>query len=259
MASPDLAVVVDGAGVPMGGCSHGVAWYAQQLGARTFAALVGQPDRPLADGLYDALAAVAASHSDTCDLSDPGTPCAAIGIVRIGTDHVDTLALSDVTVLVETDGGAHITCDLRIEEISGTEPDAVAGMLFNTPEHREALAHLVARQTRTRNRDDGWWVAAADPEAAHHAVVNVYPRSALRRLGIFSDGATRPADQMAIYPWTEYMALLDKLGPAGLISHVREIEESDPDGARYPRTKRHDDATLAYWVPDGCDQPRPVI
>lgn len=259
VASPDLAVVVDGAGVPMGGCSHGVAWYAQQLGARTFAALVGQPDRPLADGLYDALAAVAASHSDTCDLSDPGTPCAAIGIVRIGTDHVDTLALSDVTVLVETDGGAHITCDLRIEEISGTEPDAVAGMLFNTPEHREALAHLVARQTRTRNRDDGWWVAAADPEAAHHAVVNVYPRSALRRLGIFSDGATRPADQMAIYPWTEYMALLDKLGPAGLISHVREIEESDPDGARYPRTKRHDDATLAYWVPDGCDQPRPVI
>lgn len=66
-------------------------------------------------------------------------------------------------------------------------------------------------------------------------------------MGVFSDGATRPADQMELYPWREYLDLLDKLGPAGLIAHLREIESADPDGARHSRTKRHDDATLAYW------------
>jgi hypothetical protein len=247
VATPDLAIVVDGAGVPMGGCHHGVAWYARQLGARTLTALAGRPDLALTVGLSEALAAVAASHADTCDLADPGTPCAAVGILRIGADTVDTLALSDVTVLVESKDGPQITCDLRIEEISGTEPGAVAGMLFDTAEHKAAIATLVATQTRTRNRADGWWVAAADPEAAHHAVVNSYPRSGARRLAIFSDGATRPADQMALYTWPEYLDLLDKLGPAALIAHVREIEAADPDGARHPRTKRHDDATLAYW------------
>jgi hypothetical protein len=40
IASPDIAIVVDGAGVPFGGCHHGVAWYAQQIGIRTLAALV---------------------------------------------------------------------------------------------------------------------------------------------------------------------------------------------------------------------------
>lgn len=247
VATPDLAIVVDGAGVPMGGCRHGVAWYAQQLGARTLTALAGRPDLPLAEGLCEALAAVAASHAETCDLTDPGTPCAAVGILRIGAGVVDTLALSDVTVLVENRQGPQITCDLRIEEISGTEPDAVAGLLFNTPEHKAALTALVSNQTRTRNRDDGWWVAAADPEAAHHAIVNSYARADVHRLAIFSDGATRPVDQMGLYFWPDYLDLLDKLGPASLIAHVREIETADPDGARHPRTKRHDDATLASW------------
>lgn len=257
VATPDLTIVVDGAGVPMGGCHHGVAWYAQQLGARTLAALTGRPDLPLSDGLYEGLAAVAASHADTCDLSDPGTPCAAVGILRIGDESVDTLALSDVTVVVETPAGPQVTCDLRIEEISGTEPTAVAGLLFNTPEHKAAIAALVANQTRTRNRSDGWWVAASDPEAARHSVVNSYPRQGVRRMMISSDGATRPVDQMELYSWAEYLDLLDKLGPAGLIAHVREIETADPDGARHPRTKRHDDATLATWSASTAAPSRP--
>src|SRR3712207_671924 len=53
VASTDLAVVVDGAGIPFGGCHHGVAWYAQQLGVHTLAALIGTPERPLS---VDALA-----------------------------------------------------------------------------------------------------------------------------------------------------------------------------------------------------------
>lgn len=61
-------------------------------------------------------------------------------------------------------------------------------------------------------------------------------------------GVTRPVDQMKIYSWSEYLDLLDKLGPAGLIEHVRSIEVDDPDGERYPRTKRHDDAALATVV-----------
>jgi hypothetical protein len=246
VTTPDVAIVVDGAGVPMGGCHHGVAWYAQHLGAQTLSALTGRSDIPLTKALYEALAAVADLHSATCDLTDPGTPCAAVGILRVGPESVDTLALSDVTVAVETAEGPQITCDLRIEEISGTEPAAVDGLLFNTPEHKAALSALVENQTRTRNQPDGWWVAAADPNAALHAVVNSYPRSEVGRLAIFSDGATRPADQMGLYTWPEYLDLLDRLGPSGLIGHVRKIESDDPDGVRFPRTKRHDDATLAY-------------
>jgi hypothetical protein len=150
-------------------------------------------------------------------------------------------------VVVDLDTGPEVTCDLSIEVISGTEPDTVAGMRFGTPEHRAAIATLVERQTATRNRPNGWWVAAADPQAAQHAHTANYPRTAVRRASAMSDGATRPVDQMRLHSWSDYLDLLDKLGPAGLIDHVREIECSDPDGTRHPRTKRHDDATITKW------------
>ena len=113
----------------------------------TLAALIEHPDVPLTEGLTLGISAVADLHRDTCDLGNPGTPCAAIGILRIGEQHVDTLALSDVSVVVDLETGPQITCDLSIEEISGTEPDAVAGFLFGSEGHASALADLVARQT----------------------------------------------------------------------------------------------------------------
>lgn len=251
IATTDLAIVVDGAGVPLAGCRHGVAWYARQLGARTAAVLTGQPELSLADGLAQGIQAVADLHSDTCDLTDPSTPCAAIGILRVGTDRIDTLALSDAVVVVETaDSGPQVTCDLAIERYSQPEPVALAGLLFDTAEHREALSRLVASQTRTRNRDDGWWVASNDPEAAYHALTHSYPRAQARRMAVCSDGATRPVDQMALYEWPAYLDLLDKVGPHGLIAHVRAIESDDPRGERFPRTKRHDDATVVQYVPE---------
>jgi len=223
VAAPEIAVVVDGAGIPFGGCHHGVAWYARQLGVRTLAALMQHPGAPLAEGLAWGISAVADLHRGTCDLSNPGTPCAAVGFLRIGEQQVETLALSDVSIVVDLETGPEVTCDLSIEQISGTEPDAVAGHFFGTEGHQSALADLVARQTATRNRLDGWWVAAADPNAAQYAHVGSYPRSDMRRASAYTDGATRPVDQMRCYEWSAYLDLLDKLGPAGLIQQVRAI------------------------------------
>ncbi|GAA2517864.1 hypothetical protein [Pilimelia columellifera] len=248
IATTDLVVVVDGAGIPFGGCSHGVAWYARQLGTRTLAALVTSPEMPLTEGLRQGLADTAAMHADTCDLTNPGTPCAAVGVLRIGAETVDTLALSDVTIVVETGDGPQITCDLAIEELNGTEPDSLRGMHFGSAEHADALAQLVARQTATRNRPDGWWVAAENPAAADYAHTRTFARTDVRRMLAISDGATRPVDQMGIYAWPEYLDLLDKVGPVDLLAHVRAIENDDPIGVRYSRTKRHDDATIAQFI-----------
>jgi hypothetical protein len=156
-----------------------------------------------------------------------------------------------VTAVVDTHSGPQLTCDLAIEETCGTEPDAVRGLRFGDPAHKEALSRLVACQTETRNTEGGWWVAASEPEAAYHAQTLSVPTSVVRRVAVLSDGATRPVDQMGIYQWAEYLDMLDKRGPAGLISHVRKIETDDPEGARYPRTKRHDDASIVYGAITG--------
>ena len=257
LATTDLAIVIDGDGASVDGCAHGVAWYSRQLAAHTMATLVAEPEIPLAEGLARGINAVAKLHVYTCDLDSPAAPCAAVGILRIGPETVDALALSGCIIVVDTDAGPQITCDLAVEELAGAEPATLAGMVIGSPDHQAALDRLVSRQTATRNRDGGWWVAAADPQAAYHALTRSYLRKSVRRAAAFSDGATRPVDQMGLYDWPEYLDLLDKLGPAGLIDHVRTIEKADPDGEQHPRTKAHDDATAAHAVELNPDAARP--
>ncbi len=73
---------------------------------------------------------------------------------------------------------------------------------------------------------------------------------------ILSDGATRPVDQMGLYQWHDYLDLIHQLGPRELIRLVRDIETQDPYGHQHPRTKQHDDATLALADLKANDRPR---
>ncbi|MCO5967353.1 protein phosphatase 2C domain-containing protein [Actinoallomurus soli] len=88
--------------------------------------------------------------------------------------------------------------------------------------------------------------AAADPRVAGRALTGRVPLPELRRAALLTDGATRLADSFGLTDWPQTLATLAGQGPAALIEQVREAERSDPDGRRWPRHKRHDDATVAY-------------
>ena len=93
-----------------------------------------------------------------------------------------------------------------------------------------------------RNRPGGYWVAAADPQAASQAVTGTLPAKSLRRAVLLSDGASRLVDLFDLATW-ELLALLDENGPEELLRQVRDAEAVDPEARQWPRTKRSDDAT----------------
>ncbi|MCO5985425.1 hypothetical protein NE235_04810 [Actinoallomurus spadix] len=99
---------------------------------------------------------------------------------------------------------------------------------------------------------DGSGFAAADPRVAGRALTGSVPLPELRRAALLTDGATRAVDAFGLADWPQTLATLGERGPAALIEQVREAERSDPDGRRWPRHKRHDDATVAY-----CEFPAP--
>jgi hypothetical protein len=55
-------------------------------------------------------------------------------------------------------------------------------------------------------------------------------------------------DPFRLATWEELLALLDENGPDELLRQVRAAEAVDPEGRQWPRTKRSDDATVAYLV-----------
>ncbi len=237
--APSVVVVVDGVGLPTGGCHHGVSWYARHLAADTLAALTSEAV-PLPDALARGIETVAARHGG-CDLTDPATPSAAVGILRFGVDGVDALSLADVTVTIDTGDEIRTVLDGHSAARAGIVSEALAGRRIGTPEHAAAVADLLA--DRATAVDHEFWVAAADPTVAHRATVVTLP--AAHRAAVCTDGASWPVDA-GVWTWLEYLDLLDALGPAQVLESVRELENADPDGMAHPRIKRHDDATVAF-------------
>jgi len=248
-ATPSVAVVLDGITSPPGleetGCSHGTPWLVASIGSNLTFLAEQQPTLDLPAMLGQAIATTAARHADTCDLNDPATPSAAVAMVRATSDGLDYLVLSDAVVVIEGRNELRVIADLRGQEVVASERAATFAHPIGSPEHAKARHAMVEVQRSYRNSPDGYWVAAGKPEAASHALTGQVPRSDVRRAAVLSDGAAALVE----YGRTDWNGLLDILehdGPAGLIARVRDAEQSDPDGVRWPRFKPSDDATAIF-------------
>ena len=106
-------------------------------------------------------------------------------------------------------------------------------------------------ERRHRNTDAGYWIAEADPAAADHALLRSWPRSSVRAVLVATDGLTIGVNRYPQPPtWSDALALADEHGPDALIDLVHQVESTDSTGARWPRSKAHDDKALAVLAFD---------
>jgi hypothetical protein len=249
VASDQVVVVLDGVSVPDGldtGCVHGTPWYARQLGSRLFAGAVCEPEAGLAEVLGQAIEEVTGLHADTCDLDHPGTPAATVAVLRAHGGQVEWLILSDSVIVLDAAAGLVVVRDNRVDATAAAAQAETVRHAPGTVAQVELRRQMVTERRLTRNRPGGYWVASTDPDAAAHAVTGQHPAADVSRALVATDGAARLVDVFNLADWRTVLDLVAAAGPAELVGRVRTAEDSDPDGVRWPRTKRHDDATAAY-------------
>lgn len=240
----DLAVVLDGGTARTEtGCIHSVSWFAHQLGAAIVANAAGPS--PLSECLASAIAHVAGLHP-ACDLNHPGTPSAAVGIVRVGQQTLDYLVLGDISLAMRTPDGATVITDDRVSHTAQPARQVAEALPIGSPEKAQALLDMKAGELAARNRSGGYWIAAADPAAVAEARTGRMSLHDVQQLALLSDGAARAVADFGLLSWPAVLDLLSSTGPSELIRRVREAETRDPRGLRWPRNKTSDDATAVY-------------
>jgi len=226
-------VILDGVTPPRGGtgCLHSVPWYTARLGGALTELTVSLPDVPLTEVLSRAISRTAAAHAETCDLSHPRTPQATVVVARWSPEQVDHLVLSDSTLLVESsEGSVTAVLDDRLSRLP-----------------RASLATDAIVDSTVRNKEGGFFTAAADPAVAHRAVTGVLPRSGVRALAALTDGATRWVERFREGDWEDCFRFVRKEGAGALVRRVRALERADSERRTYlRRSKTHDDATVVY-------------
>ncbi|MCM2388932.1 integrase [Streptomyces albipurpureus] len=252
VASPEVTVVIDGAGTPEGletGCVHGVSWFARNLGIAAFREALGA-DITLSACLAAAIEQTADLHRSTCAVDDPFSPSATVSMFRERPTDFEWLVLGDSLVALDSGGPTPLAVsDQRLALIARDIRGDLKHARSDSPEHRETHRVLVEAERSLRNTSGGYWVAAADPQAAAEAHTGSVARSKLVRAALLSDGAARLIDEFRIASWSTGLDILERKGPGEFIDQVRQAELSDPDCKRWPRGKVHDDATVAFLQP----------
>lgn len=225
-------VVLDGVTPPSSGtgCRHTVPWFTSRLGGALTELTVSLPDVPLTDLLSLAISRTSAAHAETCDLSHPRTPQATVVLARWSTESVDYLVLSDSVLLA---GSPHGTVTPLLDERLARLP-------------RPALATDALVDSTLRNREGGFFTAAADPSVAARAVTGTLPRAGVRVLAALTDGATRWVEKFGEGDWADCLTLVREEGPQSLVDRVRALERADTERVLLGRSKTHDDATVVY-------------
>ncbi|WP_326679647.1 hypothetical protein [Streptomyces sp. NBC_01237] len=225
-------VLLDGVTPPQGnvGCVHPVPWFTARLGGALAELSGSRRDLTLTEILSESIRRTADAHRSTCDLSHVRTPQATVVLARWGEHTVEYLVLSDSVLLLEAaDGTVRPVLDDRLDRLP---PGSLAS---------DAIA-----DAQVRNKEGGFFTAAADPSVASRSVTGEVPLAEVRSLAALTDGAGRWAETFREGDWAAALGLLRKVGPQGLIDRVRELENADTDRAYLRRGKTHDDATAVF-------------
>lgn len=226
-------VVLDGVTPPPGayGCLHSVPWFCARLGGALIELSVSCLNLTLPEVVSRAVLRTAEAHATTCDLSHPRTPQATVVLARWSLDVVEYLILSDSALLAEApDGTVTALLDDRLARLPRTR-----------------LATDAVVDATVRNKEGGFFTAAADPSVAERAVTGELPRAAVRALTALTDGATRWTEAFHEGDWADLFTVVRKEGAAALVERVRALESADRgQRARLGRGKTHDDATAVY-------------
>lgn len=248
-ATDDTVVLLDGAGIPGAEaiCRHGVAWYAQTLGATLLDLLSRTPQVSLVAALAEAIDAVAGQHRGTCDLRHPNSPQATVAIVRVGADHVDHLVLADTFVVLDRmTSGPQVVTDPREVDVRRECSSPLRDLTPGSPDYERALPDVVRAFRARRNQPGGYWIAKDDPAAASSAVTGSTPLASLGGVALLSNGAARFVSPYRLGEWRDVMDLLRSDGPGEILRRVRHVESSGSDAGAPPQADSPDDASVGY-------------
>ncbi len=239
---PTAVLLLDGATsldpeLPSGG------WYASRLAGELAGRLTGYPATDLADLLAAAIKAVAREH----ELEPGAAPSSTVAVLRWTDSVVEGLVLADSPIVAFTREGPSLLADSRLTSMPRGDAyrDRLAAGGGYGSDHVLALRSSAGVVGRLRNQEGGFWVAEADPDAAHYAKRATWPRESLSTVLMASDGVSCGVDTYGVFAdWSAVRDLAARSGADAVLDAVRTAERSDPDGSRWPRAKPHDDQAL---------------
>jgi len=175
-------------------------------------------------------------------------PCASMMLAVANESGFDALWYGDCAALLQRPGQPCEVIGTAFDQRAG-ETSAAARFLAETQRPpvsalKDDQAVVMFREARAKvNTPGGTWLFTPHPQASEHVTRASFEAPAGTLLLLASDGFLVLATDYAHYDADGLLAAAASKGLKALGEELRTVEAGDPEGRRYPRFKKSDDAT----------------
>jgi serine/threonine protein phosphatase PrpC len=177
-------------------------------------------------------------------------PWTTLSMIRVADGRLDVAFVGDSRVLVETasDDEVHnfgINPSRSALETKLAEKMLAArnGQALGVESIRATVMPDLRRSRDTVNTPQGFWLLGPDAAVGPHISVASLELKGPATVLLATDGFYALVEDYKRYGDRELIATAQTLGLSILGRELRHIEDDDPEGAKYPRMKKSDDAT----------------
>jgi serine/threonine protein phosphatase PrpC len=168
-------------------------------------------------------------------------------MIAVEGDKLHILFLGDSRVLIETaDDAVHnfgTTPSRGAFEARLARKMIAAGKGIGIDAQKQTVVEELRRAREIVNTSDGYWLLGADATVSDHLNMTTLRLDGDATVLLATDGFYALTEDYKHYGDRELIATSQVVGLATLGRELRAIEDKDPDGVRYPRMKKSDDAT----------------
>lgn len=177
-------------------------------------------------------------------------PWTTLSMIRVADGRLDVAFVGDSRVLVETatDDEVHnfgINPSRSAFETRLAEKMLAArkGQTLGVESIRAIVLPDLRRSRDTVNTPQGFWLLGPDAAVGQHISVASLELKGPATVLLATDGFYALVEDYKRYGDRELIATAQTLGLSILARELRHIEDDDPEGVKYPRMKKSDDAT----------------
>jgi serine/threonine protein phosphatase PrpC len=247
--TPNMAVVFDGAtglGERLMPGASDAQWIAQ-FAVRRLRAYAQEGENGPREWLHDA-AFDAATSFEALRRREPAekyeVPYGSLMLAALGEASLDLVWFGDCAALLHDDEGAFSMIGDTIEK--RTRESGRAAKASKSPAAAGVRDEFLPALRAARNKVNTQgcdWLFAPDPACAEHARSKTIAAAPGATLLLASDGFLALSADYRRYTAEALLDTAIRRGLAALGQELRAIERDDPEGRRFPRFKRSDDAT----------------
>lgn len=177
-------------------------------------------------------------------------PSSSIAVLKWHDNSIEYFSLGDCPMIIQREDNMEEITDRKISVLDQKVYDAINQIILehhiSAWDAKSLVLPMIKKHRLLLNKEDGYWILGFDIRAVRKASQGIINISEPMKILLSSDGFSALVDKYHTIEKEHFILQVEENGLPLLYENLRNIENLDREGIKYPRFKKSDDASAIY-------------